>query len=61
MDIQQQNYLSVNAIQHWYIFFYQIYHKFVQVAIPFFLQTAIYSEHQNAWLARLPVMLKYLF
>ena len=25
MDIQQQNYLFVNAMQRWFLFFYQIY------------------------------------
>ena len=35
MDIQQQNYLFVNAIQRWYPFFQQIYHKLGEVAISF--------------------------
>ena len=57
MDIQQQNYLFVNAIQRWYIFFIKSIINLCESPIPFFLQKAIYSEHQNALLARLQIML----
>ena len=59
MDIQQQNYFFVNATQRWYIFFIKSITNLCELPFPFFLQTAIYSEHQNAWLARLQVMLIY--
>ena len=59
MAIQQQNYLFVIAMQRWYIFFIKSIINLCESPFPFFLQTAIYSEHQNAWLARLQVMLMY--